>query len=148
MLPQKIHFQNYFFKKYIFEIAFSKKIFSKSLLQKINLKIVFFKKNKSLPQKKHFRNCSLEMELSSPKNSYIFPKWNFCISVNGTPPKKLLIFQDRTFWAQKIKKLALKNVLIFQEMKLSNHKVKNNFYISGGNFQVLGLMYFFLFFKK
>ena len=74
MLPQKIHFQNYFFKKYIFEIAFSKKNIFKIPPSKNKSQNSFFLKNKLLPQKMHFRNCSLEMELSSPKNSYIFPK--------------------------------------------------------------------------
>ena len=43
LLPQKIRFQKYFYKKYIFKIALSKNEFSKLLFQK-----------------KNFENCSLK----------------------------------------------------------------------------------------
>ena len=71
------------------------------------------------------------MKLSSPtiKNVIIFSqkklffyfgKWNFL--------KKLLIFQEGTFQARKIKKPALKKFLIFREMELSSSKLKNSLY--------------------
>ena len=38
--------------------------------------------------------------------------------------KKLLIFQERTFQAQKIKRPTLKKFHVFLEMELFSHKIK------------------------
>ena len=40
---------------------------------------------------------------------------------NGNP-KKLLMFQEVTFWAQKLKKPTLEKVILFQEVTLNTWK--------------------------
>ena len=67
------------------------------------------------------------MELSSPniKKIYIFSKKYFR---EMEPPKTLLIFQEGTFRACKIKKKHSEKFHIFSEMKLSNLKLKKLLY--------------------
>ena len=77
------------------------------------------------------------MKLSSPtiKNVIIFTQkkfffyfgeWNFL--------KKLLIFQEGTFRARKIKKSGLKKCLIFREMELSSSSLKTLYIFSEKKF--------------
>ena len=78
-----------------------------------------------------------EMELSgsnvkkflifSQKNAFLIFKESELsyISGNGNP-KKLLIFQEVTVHARKMKRTTIKKFLIFQEKELSNPKLKKN----------------------
>ena len=79
------------------------------------------------------------MELSSSNLFFLKRKLVSClgkqkarkisyISANGNP-KKLLIFQEVTFRARKIKKPTLKKSLIFQKIELSNSKKLNKTFL-------------------
>ena len=82
-------------------------------------------------------NFLIFQKTETPKKFLIFQETElFHKSENGNPekisyisgngnPEKLLIFQEVTFWARKIKnKSTLKKLLIFGKMELSSSKLK------------------------
>ena len=104
-------------------------------------------------------NFLIFQKTETPKKFLIFQETElFHKSENGNPekisyisgngnPEKLLIFQEVTFWARKIKKKSpLKKLLIFGKMELSSSKLKKLLWFR--NLQDLKIKNFLYFSKK
>ena len=75
-------------------------------------------------------------ETETLKKLFAFQKCELSYILGNGNLKKILLFQEVTFQAQKMKKNpTLKKFLIFQEMGISSHKLKKISYISERNLQ-------------
>ena len=80
------------------------------------------------------------------KNYLYFRKQNLFYILGNRDPKRLFIFHEVTFRAQKIKKPYLKN-LIFLKITFSSHKPRKCLIFQKGTFLKAISLIFFLIFK-